>query len=151
MGDGDGGTFLSRAFKLSLLVGMVMVLAARARGVSVVNLILGTPAPAVFDDIRVDDAIKSGKPVIVEYTASWCGSCKKMNTLTWTHPQVVQWVDLHAHAVQIDIDQDSSAATKNDVRVVPTVILYDNGKLVDRFSGYMPPDRLLTWLRERVD
>ncbi|CAD8069414.1 unnamed protein product [Paramecium primaurelia] len=84
------------------------------------------------------DVIKASKPIIVDFYATWCGPCKRLT------PILEQKVKEHPNVtlIKIDIDQHEQLANLNNIEVVPTVILFQNGKKVNNFTGMLPPDQL---------
>lgn len=88
---------------------------------------------------KFEDIIKSEKPVLVDFFATWCGPCKMM------HPILE---DLHskvgdkARIITIDIDKNEQLAGIYNVRSVPTLMIFKNGKLEWRESGVQPVEKL---------
>jgi thioredoxin 1 len=87
------------------------------------------------------EVLKSTLPVMVDFTAIWCGPCKMLE------PVVVQlskdW-DGKVKFVKLDVDDNSTLAVKYGVMGVPTLILFVNGSPVQRLSGYQPKDRIVS-------
>ncbi len=79
--------------------------------------------------------IMGDKPVLVEFTAEWCGPCKLMAPVLL---QVKENVGEHAVIIKMDIDQNPDFAFKFNVQSVPTIIIFRHGKIAWRASGVQP-------------
>lgn len=83
---------------------------------------------------RFQELINSGKPVLVDFFATWCGPCKAQAPIL---EQLAERVGETAHILKVDVDNNPQAATVYGVRAVPTLILFRNGKEMWRHSGVM--------------
>jgi thioredoxin 1 len=91
------------------------------------------------------EIITSDKPVLVDFTASWCGPCKMMAPIL---KEVKLEVGDAVKIVKIDVDQNPATASDLQVQGVPTLILYKNGKPVWRQSGVVPKKGLVEVIRQ---
>ena len=91
---------------------------------------------AAFDS----EVLKSTLPVMVDFTAIWCGPCKMLEPVVTQLSQ--EWVG-KVKVVKLDVDDNSSLAVQYGVMGVPTLILFIDGKPVQRLTGYQPKDRIL--------
>ncbi len=94
------------------------------------------------------EVLNSPVPVMVEFTAIWCGPCKMLD------PVVIQlskdW-EGKVKVVKLDVDENSNLTIKYGVMGVPTLILFVNGKAVQRLSGYQPKDRIVSKFASYVE
>lgn len=86
------------------------------------------------------EVIDSSLPVLVDFTAVWCGPCK---TLEPVITQLAQEWDGKAKIVKLDVDESANLAVQYQVMGVPTLMLFSKGKPVERTTGYQPLNRLL--------
>lgn len=80
--------------------------------------------------------------VIVDYFATWCGPCKMIA------PEYEKTSDelRDVKFIKIDIDSHRELALKNQVKAVPTLIIYKDGVEVSRESGYKTSSDIVKWL-----
>ena len=89
---------------------------------------------------KFEDIIKSEKPVLVDFFATWCGPCKMMHpVLEELHTKVGE----KARIIKIDIDKNEQLSAIYNVRSVPTLMLFKDGKLEWRESGVQPLEKLV--------
>lgn len=78
--------------------------------------------------------INGNVPVLVDFSAEWCGPCKMMKPiLKELHDKMGDKVRI----LKIDIDQSPAIAEKFQIQSVPTLVLFQNGKSVWRQSGVL--------------
>lgn len=85
------------------------------------------------------ELIDSGKPVVIDFWAEWCGPCRMMS------PIVDELATEYEGKVVIgkcDVDDNDAVASKYSVRNIPTIIFLKNGELVDKQVGACPKNVL---------
>lgn len=111
--------------------------------------------PPVFSDKPYEKARSaaqsSNKLFLIDATAVWCGPCKMMDRDTWVDDDVVGWLNEHAIAVQVDVDEQKDLAQRLRIQAMPTVIVFKDGKEFDRVVGYQSPENLINWLNDVKD
>jgi thioredoxin 1 len=88
---------------------------------------------------KFQELINGETPVLVDFFAAWCGPCKAMA------PELKKLVDLKGDTVKVikvDVDKNPRAAAAYNVNSVPTLILFQGGKLLWRQSGAMSANQL---------
>ncbi|MDE6340511.1 MAG: thioredoxin [Muribaculaceae bacterium] len=81
---------------------------------------------------KFDDIIRSEKPVLVDFFATWCGPCKMMHPIL---EELHQKVGEKARIITIDVDKNEQLAAVYNVRSVPTLIIFQNGEVKWRAAG----------------
>ena len=98
------------------------------------------------DEITFEEAINSGKLVLVDFWATWCGPCKMLAPIL---EEVSEEIDTNAvEIVKLDIDQNVKLARKYGVMSVPTVVAFKDGKGVLKAVGARPKEDILTLISE---
>lgn len=92
-----------------------------------------------------DNIINGEKPVLIDFHAEWCGPCK---TLTPIIKELAKEVKDKIRIIKIDVDKNQLVAQRYDVRGVPTLALFKNGKIVWRQSGVQTKQFLLNMIEQ---
>jgi len=84
-----------------------------------------------LDENNFEAAIAQGK-VLVDFFADWCGPCKALSPIL---DQLAQELKETAVIAKVDITKDDSLAVKYEVTSIPTLLVFENGKLKHRTTG----------------
>ncbi len=88
--------------------------------------------------------INSATPVLVDFYAEWCGPCKTLAPILET---VKKEMGDAIKIVKIDVDKNQLLASNYQVRGVPTLLLFKNGKQVWRQSGVLQKNDLVSVIK----
>lgn len=86
--------------------------------------------------------INSGKPVLIDFFATWCGPCQMLAPIV---KEVKDALGEKVAIIKIDVDKNQSLMMQPQfqVRGVPTLMLFQNGKMLWRQSGVLPKDEII--------
>ncbi|HEX4792907.1 MAG TPA: thioredoxin family protein [Humisphaera sp.] len=91
-------------------------------------------------------ASASHKPVLVYFSARWCGFCEQMRKTTWSDERVESAMQ-NVVPVKIDVDEHQPLAIQYQVHGLPGYALLDeNGTVIKRGEGWQEPGDFLNWL-----
>jgi thioredoxin 1 len=86
---------------------------------------------ATFDAV----VVKAGGAVLVDFSATWCAPCKKLEPLV---DELAGEYDGRLKVVKVDVDKAPGVAAKFAVMSVPTLILFRDGQVMDQVTGLVP-------------
>ncbi len=88
-----------------------------------------------FTDQNVKDTIATGKPVVIDCWATWCGPCVRMSPII---EELAEDFGEKAVIGKYNIDEQSDLTTEYRIMSIPTILLFKDGKLVERLAGSQP-------------
>jgi thioredoxin 1 len=92
-----------------------------------------------------NEVIQSNKPVLVDFSAEWCGPCKMMAPIL---KELKKDIGDTATIIKVDVDKNPQAASAYQVQSVPTLILFKNGQPIWRQSGVVQKSGLLDVIKK---
>ena len=93
-----------------------------------------------------NEIIQSDKPVLVDFFATWCGPCQMLAPIL---KEVKANLGERISIIKIDVDKNQAVAAQYQVRGVPTMILFQNGKQLWRQSGVMSKEDIIKVIVEK--
>ena len=91
------------------------------------------------------DIINQDKPILIDFFAEWCGPCKMMSSIL---KDVKKELGESISIIKIDVDKNQALANKYQVRGVPTLMLFKNGKQLWRQSGLLQKNEIIKIVSE---
>lgn len=92
-----------------------------------------------FNDATAREAIESGKPVVIDLWAEWCGPCIKLGPAV---EKLAEAYEGKAIVGKLNVDENDEISSENRVRNIPTVLFFKDGQLKDRTVGLVSYDEL---------
>ena len=99
--------------------------------------------PTVNNDTFEQDVLKADLPVLVDFSAEWCGPCK---SLAPKLEELSREYDGRVRFFNLDVDQARDTAMQFGVMSVPTLIVFKNGEIVAQKLGNQPREQLVSLL-----
>jgi thioredoxin 1 len=94
---------------------------------------------------KFNEVINSGKTVLVDFSAEWCGPCKMMSPIL---KELASMTSDQVKILKVDVDKNQEAAMTYQVQSVPTLIIFKNGQVKWRQSGVVPAQQLKSILEQ---
>ena len=104
---------------------------------------------ATKQDFNSFEEMLSGSdvPVLVDFYADWCGPCQMMAPIL---EQVNTQLKSRVRVVKINTDKYPLLASQHHIHALPTLVLFKQGKPVDRIEGVMPAPQLIQHLQNLI-
>lgn len=88
------------------------------------------------------EVLHSDKPVLLDFWATWCGPCRMLSPIV--HEVAEERGDIKVG--KVNVDEQPELAGQFDVMSIPTLLVFENGKLVNRAVGARPKSGVLSLL-----
>ena len=94
------------------------------------------------DSTFQDDISSQSNMVLVDFWAEWCGPCKQISPIL---EEIANEKD-NLNILKLNIDENPATPQKYNVRGIPTLMLFKDGKLIDTKIGSLPKSSLEDWI-----
>jgi thioredoxin 1 len=103
------------------------------------------PTLAITDDSFEQDVLEAPGPVLVDFWAEWCGPCKQIAPVL---EEIAGDYEGRLTVAKMNIDENLLTPGRYNVRGIPTLMVFRDGKLAATKTGTMAKSRLSEWLKE---
>ena len=100
-----------------------------------------------FTDGNIKEVIESGKPVVIDFWAEWCGPCRMLGPVI---DELSTEFEGKIKVAKVNIDENPEIAQEFGIMSIPTMILFENGKPVEQIQGFQPKKALQEYLESKV-
>lgn len=98
----------------------------------------------VMNAAETMELIKKGGTVMVDFYADWCGPCKMLAPIL---EQVSEEIGDAAQIVKVNTEENQDFSMSMGVSSIPTLVLFKDGKEVERKVGFVPKPALVQWVK----
>lgn len=99
-------------------------------------------------DGNFNEMLNSGKPLMVDFWAQWCGPCLAMAPVI---EEMAKEFDGKAIIGKLDVDSNPQVSQQFGIRNIPSILFFNNGVLVDKQVGAVPKNMLVKKLTAQVE
>jgi thioredoxin 1 len=105
--------------------------------------------PITIEDSTFDSkVIKAKKPVLIDFWAEWCKPCKMVSPII---DELAKEYDGRVEFMKMNIDQNQQVAARYNIKSLPTIMLFKEGKPVSHMVGFRSKANLIKTLEDSLD
>jgi thioredoxin 1 len=98
-------------------------------------------------DASFNEEIKKSMPVVIDFWAPWCGPCKMLGPVL---EEVGVELEGKVKVAKINVDENEITAERYGVSSIPTILIFKEGKVVDKMVGFKPKNTIISWIDKHV-
>ena len=99
------------------------------------------------EESSFETLLASEKLVVVDFTAKWCGPCRKISPFM---EEIAQNYQDSVEVVKVDIDKSKSLAKKYGIRSIPAVLFFRNGDVLETIVGVQPYEKFVSTIDKLI-